>query len=602
LFLKFNSYANVNVNLPVPGTLPLQRSGVVSNAPSGTSSMPGARPYSAAPARVGSAHAPLARATSAAPRIATTTSAAPRLTSVISAPHVPAPHPLPKQLTPSMQQIMGQITFKAPPPRMRSDFRATPVHHIVVQGAAQGVPQGGQGLQPHPAARSAKPEPARRDATGWARPGSAPGGPHSHASNQATVAQDRAGESIRQSDEPRRGKKIEHGIGPDLEYYVWEPPASQPDGNGRRPGVHPGRPNGSLHAPTPEEGERNHLLRKQLGVPAAPPYGDRYPRRVTGDVTATGLFERMLPHEAYDRLAGVGGTTLPSAENLTAIRDAFYEAEAEYKEEMRIERQAAALRKRQAAEHNRKMNLPSGIARSKFAWGSERISNALLSKFDTFTARNEDYTRKLLWTFGTDEVLTGGTSQIRITPTNMPRVCDRFGIACTEAQAAEIFEKHRLPLEGCTVQQLTSAFIEAKIDYAKIARNQSIRLHGDAARPPPLRETASAPPVAPTWPPKSQAAQAHSHPPQSSFSGAENVRPRTPLEPRRPHQYAHMLEAAQKPPPVAASAPAPPARPPAPAPHSYPAVRPASAGIPYAGMFGGTRVAAAGAAAAVRLG
>ena len=45
-----------------------------------------------------------------------------------------------------------------------------------------------------------------------------------------------------------------------------------------------------------------------------------------------------------------------------------------------------------------------------------------------------------------------------------------------------------------------------------------------------------------------------------------------------------------------------PARPAAPAPHSYPAVRPASAGIPYAGMFGGTRAAAAGAAAAVRLG
>ena len=137
-----------------------------------------------------------------------------------------------------------------------------------------------------------------------------------------------------------------------------------------------------------------------------------------------------------------------------------------------------------------------------------------------------------------------------------------------------------------------------------LRRNQSIRLNGDAARPPPLRETASAPPVAPTWPPKSQAAQVHSYPPQSSFSGAENVRPRTPLESRKPHEYAHMLEAAQKPPPAAASAPAPPApaRPAAPAPHSYPAVRPASAGIPYAGMFGGTRAAAAGAAAAVRLG
>ena len=42
----------------------------------------------------------------------------------------------------------------------------------------------------------------------------------------------------------------------------------------------------------------------------------------------------------------------------------------------------------------------------------------------------EDHTRKLLWTFGQDPHFkeTGSRQAIRVTPSNFPRVCDRFGI------------------------------------------------------------------------------------------------------------------------------------------------------------------------------
>lgn len=105
---------------------------------------------------------------------------------------------------------------------------------------------------------------------------------------------------------------------------------------------------------------------------------------------------------------------------------------------------------------------------------------------DSFTARHEDHTRKLLWTFGTDPHFkeTGNRNAIRVTPKNFPRVCDRFGIQCDERQAGEIFEQHGLPAHGCSMHKLTSAFIDAPLDTANIVRDQARRMHGDAARPP----------------------------------------------------------------------------------------------------------------------
>ena len=471
------------------------------------------RPFSAAPGRAQSAsrYRPPARASSAAPRA----SAGPRLITAKSTAHVPAPRPLPTTLSASMQTLMSQITFKSPPPPPPAVVARPPaIKHMPGQ---MGV------VAPLP------PPPQQRAA--------------STASGQQPAGMGTA------ANVPRRGHKIEHGIGPDLGYYVWDAPASHADALGRKDGVHPGRCFGS----------------------APPPAGDRHP-------IDSGAFERLLPHEAEDRLAGVGGTTLPGAESLTAIHDAYYEAQEINREYDLAEKAAMARERRAKAERAKQMTLPSSV-KSRFAWGSERISHALLLKLDAFTARNEDYTRKLLWTFGTDEALTGGGSQIRITPQNMPRMCDRFGIACTAQQAAEIFDRHQLPTGGCSVQQLTKAFIESKVDVATIVRDQARRLHGDAARP--------------------QAA----------------LRQRTPLKPEPPHAHAHILEhawsnhterkreAVQK---IAtavtdhhavahtSSAEAPPK--PAPRrPMSAVAVR-ASADPPYAGMAGGTRAAARAAA------
>lgn len=414
------------------------------------------RPYSAVPTR-GPASTRPARASSAAPRLARPLSA-----------HVPAPRPLPTTLSSSMQKTMSEITFKAPPPPPCPD----PRNPVRSSSKATMVPRS-----------PPKPQQQHRPAASGGRPGSAAPG----ASAPGVVG----GKAV---DKPRVGHKIMHGIGPDLGYYVWEAPRSEPDENGRRHGVHPGRHFGST---PPQDGERNWQLRQVMGNSAAPPDGERHPQD-------SGAFERLLPHEAADRLAGVGGTTLPSAENLTYIRDQFYMQQEQYREEQALAKAAAAREKRARAERARQMHLPSSV-KSKFSWGSERISHALLTKLDAFTARNEDYTRKLLWTLGTDEALTGGGSQIRITPANMPRMCDRFGIACTPEQATEIFERHALPSGGCSVQQLTKTFIESKVDIPTMVRDQARRLHGDAARPPAA------------------------------------LRMKTPLKPEPPHAHAHVL-------------------------------------------------------------
>jgi len=226
----------------------------------------------------------------------------------------------------------------------------------------------------------------------------------------------------------------------------------------------------------------------------------------------------------------------------------------------------------------------------KFAWGSDRIASSLLNKMDTFTARNEDHTRKLLWTLGANPVFKDDThrNQIRVTPQNFGKICDRFGIRCDEQQAAEIFQTHGLPMEGCTLHQLTSKFVASKVDLATIVRDQARHMHGDAARPPAA------------------------------------LRQRTPIKPPVPHHYAHLASAAWRAQPATAHASAAStaaaadattdAAPPVSAAASQPppaAVASASGGKAsgsyappparaatqqaYAGMYGGTRAAAQGA-------
>ena len=197
-----------------------------------------------------------------------------------------------------------------------------------------------------------------------------------------------------------------------------------------------------------------------------------------------GWFERLNAQEAADKLDGLAGTTLPSAAELQDFRERAFVAaqvarvEREAESAQRVELQRAELAART------QMHVPQ--SQKRFAWGSERIASALLNKFDQFTSRHEDHTRKLLWTLGTDPGFKDGSnrSAIKVTPQNFPRVCDRFGIRCDEQQASEIFMAHGLPREGCSVHKLSSRFIDSKVDMANIVRDQARRMHGDAARPP----------------------------------------------------------------------------------------------------------------------
>lgn len=194
-----------------------------------------------------------------------------------------------------------------------------------------------------------------------------------------------------------------------------------------------------------------------------------------------GFFERLTAEEAADRLDGIAGTTLPGAQALQAIREQAYVAA----EVAREERAEAARARVQAARDERaatQTRVPK--SQNKFAWGAERIAEQLLVKMDTFTARDEDHTRKMLWTLGTDpQFKVGSRNALRMTPQNFPRVADRFGIACTEQQARKIFQMQGLPESGCSLHTLTSKFNSSPVDMANIVRDQARRIHGDAARP-----------------------------------------------------------------------------------------------------------------------
>ena len=69
--------------------------------------------------------------------------------------------------------------------------------------------------------------------------------------------------------------------------------------------------------------------------------------------------------------------------------------------------------------------------------------------------------RKLLWTFGSDPAFENAdsSSAIKVSPKNFNRVCDRFGLVCTERQAHEIFNSHGLPANGCNLYTLAKTFL-----------------------------------------------------------------------------------------------------------------------------------------------
>ena len=248
-----------------------------------------------------------------------------------------------------------------------------------------------------------------------------------------------------------------HGIAADLGYDVWEPEPAVPDRIGRKPGINAGRSRGSQ----------------------PPPDGSRFPKQ-------TAMFVNLSEDEALDRLAGAAGTTLPSAQTLTAYRDAYYQSKQAETQDALQEAARMNFENRDAAGRAKRMEMPSS-QQQKFAWGAERVADALLSKLDTYASRHEDRVRKLLWTFGTDPHMLGQTAethnQIRLTPANLPRLCDRFGIPCTKEQAGQLFATYGMPADGTALHQLGSKFIESNVDASGVVREQTRRLHGNAARP-----------------------------------------------------------------------------------------------------------------------
>ncbi len=260
--------------------------------------------------------------------------------------------------------------------------------------------------------------------------------------------------------------------------------------------------------PSSAQGQRT-ALRKSV----KPPDGSRFPRDSAN-------FMRQTPAEKQDQRDGVGGTSLPGAASLLAVRRKWTAIEAMKRGEKAERRQLAVEKARDALMAKARVRVPD--SQRKFAWGPDRISHALICKFDQFTSRQEDHTRKLLWSIGTDPNFRDPLdptvrSAVRLTPDNFPKVCDRFGVQCDPAQARQIFEKHGLPTEGCSVAQLSRSFIDSKIDTATIVRDQVRRMHGDSARP--------AAAVRPHTPVKRHNPYAHAFIPAEAWAKHEGARP-----------------------------------------------------------------------------
>lgn len=176
--------------------------------------------------------------------------------------------------------------------------------------------------------------------------------------------------------------------------------------------------------------------------------------------------------------------------------------------------------------------LEKAQSRGDFAWGSDRIAHELATKLDQFTRRPEDAVRKLLWTVGTEHRFEGKSrNSIAVTPKNLTGLCNRFGLACNDGQARrraharapltahtsaartplppvagtplvphapphggtpfpctprptprrqaeQIFERHRLPRDGCSVQTLSTTLLNPQVDTAQLARAEGRRALG----------------------------------------------------------------------------------------------------------------------------
>jgi len=124
--------------------------------------------------------------------------------------------------------------------------------------------------------------------------------------------------------------------------------------------------------------------------------------------------------------------------------------------------------------------LEKSQSQGDFAWGSDRIAHELAHKLDQFTRRPEDGVRKLLWTVGTDHGYESKSrNSISVTPKNLTGLCNRFGLACNDGQAQQIFERHRLPRDGCNVHMLSTHLLNPHVDTAQLARAEGRRALGN---------------------------------------------------------------------------------------------------------------------------
>jgi hypothetical protein len=98
--------------------------------------------------------------------------------------------------------------------------------------------------------------------------------------------------------------------------------------------------------------------------------------------------------------------------------------------------------------------------------------------------------KKLLYGIGTDPSFVDphvGSARINVTPKNMNRICDRFGLVCDESQASEIFDAHGLNKRGVNIYEFTAKLLHTDSDG--LARRQQ-RVQPDYSRQ--VRETARA--------------------------------------------------------------------------------------------------------------
>ena len=248
------------------------------------------------------------------------------------------------------------------------------------------------------------------------------------------------------------------GSGADMGYYVWPAPRPRVDEYGRIAKVHPGRPLGSV----------------------APADGSRFARDTRQLAAST-------PEEAADAIDGVVGTTLPGAAGIAATRESF-EADAKaHALETLPERAAAAVALAERADAARRPALPPSLGEA-FGWRAERAGHAMLTKLDGRARRHEAFTSTLLRTVRSDGAFRGGGAQLVLTPASLPRLCDRLGVALTEAQAADLFRRRGLPQSGASVQRLSASLIDAPDDAANARRTHARHLFGDAVRPKHVRD------------------------------------------------------------------------------------------------------------------